>query len=199
MIISHVDNDHSGGFYVLRDEDIAPILLSGTPQSVQQRFQMIDAPRNCHDYPAWRWDGVQFGFLAAMVNPSGSTNNASCVLQITGYHSAILPGDIERQREIYLSRLYDDGLNADILVTPHHGSNTSSSSLFLSKVRPAAVIHTQSEGNRWGFPHPEVVGRYEAIGARQFSSPTHGAVHFKSTSEGLVISYLKRRGQRIWR
>ena len=134
-----------------------------------------------------------------MINPSVSTNNASCVLKIAGHHSAILPGDIERKREIYLSELYDDDLNAEVLVTPHHGSNTSSSHIFLSKVQPDVVIHTQSEGNRWGFPHPEVVSRYAAIGARQLSSSSHGAARFESTSDGLAISHFRRRGQRIWR
>lgn len=199
MIISHVDHDHSGGFYSVETDAVAPILLSGTPQKVQNRFGLMDAPRRCHDYPGWRWDGVEFEFLAELSTRRVSTNNASCVLKITGYHTAILPGDIERQRERFLADVYGDELRANVLVTPHHGSNTSSSRLFLSKVRPQAAIHTQAEGNRWGFPHPAVVARFDEVGARQFSSGSDGAVQFVSTSSGLSVRTSKQGRQRIWR
>ena len=199
MIISHVDHDHSGGFYAFRSDKTQTTLLSGTPGKVRQRFKLLDTPRNCHNYPRWSWDGVQFEFLSTIAGKLRSTNNQSCVLSISGYHHAILPGDIERQRELHLVKTYGEQLHAEILVTPHHGSNTSSSLPFISLVGPDAVVHTQSEGNRWGFPHPDVVSRYESLGVRQFSSGKHGAVQFHSTENGIEVYFSRQSGQRIWR
>ena len=199
MIVSHVDNDHSGGFHAMSGQESEALLLSGTPDRVQQRFQLEYQPRSCHGYPEWTWDGVHFVFLDGTGSGSQSTNNLSCVLHISGYHKALVPGDIESRRERSLSALYGERLSADVLVAPHHGSKSSSSTEFIALVAPEHVVHTQSEANRWGFPHPEVVQRYAAIDAVQYRSGSHGAVVFVSSEQGLSTTFSRRPGQRIWR
>ncbi len=197
-IVSHVDQDHSGGLHGLLDDYPQLTLLSGTPGELQARIRTGRRVRSCHQYSDWRWDGVGFRFLSSAQNWS-DTNNRSCVLIIDGRHRVLLPGDIESAREQSLVRQYAATLAADVLLVPHHGSNTSSSSGFVERVAPRHVIYTVSRGNRWGFPTPAVISRYADAGVRQYRSDLDGAISVSSSPEGLSISAERTPETRIWR
>ncbi|MFT4607938.1 MAG: competence protein ComEC, partial [Chitinophagales bacterium] len=131
MVISHVDQDHSGGFYTFRSNFDSATLISGTPRQLRKRFELDQLIQSCHGVSPWRWDGVDFQFLdfpkkGPMIALMGDTNNRSCVLKIQGKHSALLTGDIEAEREDWLVNIDPDYLKSDLLVAPHHGSSTSS-------------------------------------------------------------------------
>ena len=198
VVVSHVDQDHSGGLHGIIDDLPVARLLTGTPPEMKSRFGLQQPVRSCHDYPAWRWDGVDFSFLPNAGNWRG-TNNRSCVLLIKGRHRLLLPGDIESSRESRLVAEHGSRLESDVLVVPHHGSPTSSSSGFIERVAPRHVVYTMARGNRWGFPSPAVVARYEAIAARQLRSDLDGAITVESSADGLSISTARSRLRRIWR
>ena len=62
-------------------------------------------------------------------------NDASCVMQVEWREQRLLiAGDIEKPAERLLVELYGASLQSDILVSPHHGSRTSSDELFLNWV-----------------------------------------------------------------
>ena len=64
--------------------------------------------------------------------------------------SVLLTGDISAEAEQQLiTRLPD--LQATVLVSPHHGSNTSSSQAFIEQVRPKLVIHSSAYQGSGGF------------------------------------------------
>ncbi len=200
LVVSHVDADHSGGLWGFTRRHPARALVSGTPRELADRFGLERRPRSCHGYPAWRWDGVEFRFLDAASGASGgSTNEQSCVLQIAGRHRVLLPGDIESAGEARLVRRYREALASDVLVTPHHGSDTSSSPEFVTATRPAYTVHTVARNNRWRFPHASVIARYAASGTAQFRSDRDGAVRFRSSADGLEIEAARRPPRRLWR
>jgi len=199
LIVSHVDQDHSGGMHSFNGSYQNSSLLSGTPEELESRFNIRHPLRSCHGYPDWRWDGVEFSFLTAgSQSANSSSNNRSCVLAINGKHRALLPGDIEFSRELKLLSKYGAALDADILLAPHHGSKTSSSMPFISRVNPRYVIFTQARKNRWGFPVDEVVARYDAVNARQYRSDKDGAISMQSSDEGLIIKTMRNPIRRIW-
>ena len=199
LVVSHVDRDHSGGFYAFTDNYEAMRLLSGTADELRSRYDLRHRVRSCHEYPDWFWDGVRFRFLQTGEGPLRSTNNRSCVLQVLGHHRALLPGDIEAAQENRLVLEYGDALAADILLAPHHGSSTSSSAGFVGKVRPDQVVFTLSRHNRWGFPDSEVTARYDEHAARLLRSDQDGAIVFRSRSAGLEISTFRDPPRRLWR
>jgi len=59
---------------------------------------------------------------------------------------------------------------------PHHGSLTSSSGPFVDDTGPALAIVSSGFQNRWDFPRPEVVARWERSGARVLNTATMGAI-----------------------
>lgn len=51
-------------------------------------------------------------------------------------------------------------LHCDLLVAPHHGSNSSSTPPFVAAVLPHAMWFPVGYRNRWDFPKSEVEARY---------------------------------------
>ncbi|WP_108651162.1 ComEC/Rec2 family competence protein [Dongshaea marina] len=86
-----------------------------------------------------------------------------------GKHQLLLTGDIGQRSESQLVSNWGDKLASSILVSPHHGSRTSSSPRFIDSVNPEYVVHSASINNPWGFPDPKVRKRYGGVnsGARR--------------------------------
>jgi competence protein ComEC len=203
MIISHVDQDHSGGFHTFKSDFNSATLVSGTPRQIQKRFNLDQPIQTCHGMQPWRWDGVDFEFLAfpkteSVISSMSGTNNRSCVLKIQGYHSVLLTGDIEAERESWLVSMDPHRLKADLIVAPHHGSSTSSTNDFIYQVLPKAVIFTVGKDNRWNFPKPKVLDRYKAIKSQIYRTDWDGAVNFYSDSNVFLIESQRRRHPRLW-
>jgi competence protein ComEC len=90
--------------------------------------------------------------------------------------AALLAADIERQAEAEIVGREADGLRADVLVVPHHGSRTSSTPAFVASVSPSVALISAGWRNRFRQPAPEVVARYRARGAAILRTDLHGAL-----------------------
>ena len=144
---------------------------------------------------AWEWDGVRFS-LWQWAGASDS-NQKSCVLQVqAGDERLLLTGDIDAraERELLKSPL---GVPTRWLQAPHHGSKTSSSMVFLKALAPEIVLISRGHGNSFGHPHPQVMARYQALGAQVLDSAERGAVKFRLGASGKAESMRDQR--RFWR
>ena len=172
MLVSHADSDHAGG-----------------AAAVQQAFasmQWLGAGGvPCMRGQSWQWDGVQFEMLhpleALNTTSKASANASSCVLKITSVdgRSALLTGDIEAAQEQALLQAAVD-LSAQLLLVPHHGSKTSSSSAFIHAVQPQFAVVQSGYRNRFGHPAPQVVQRYQARAIPVINTPACGAALWRS-------------------
>lgn len=199
MVISHADQDHSGGFFSFVDDIDPARLLTGTPSEVRELFVIKSGLRNCHNYPPWRWDGVDFEFLRHNNSlADNSKNNRSCVLKVSGYQSVLLSGDIEAKQERRLINAYESKLRSDVLVAPHHGSLTSSTEAFVNQVLPEVTVFTTGGNNRWGFPKAEVTDRYLQSGSSLYHSDRHGAVTIHSRAQAMSITSYRQGRSRLW-
>jgi len=110
-------------------------------------------------------------------------NNNSLVFKISyKQFSMLFAGDILKKREHLLAREYGFDLKSTFLLAPHHGSNTSSTKVFLDKVQPKSVIISCGWRNRYGFPHILVLKRYKNLDLTIFRTDIDGAVTI--TSDG---------------
>lgn len=174
LVVSHGDLDHSGGAASLLRLMPSGLIYSSVPESLPSRRALA-----CRAGQDWFRDGVHFMFLSPE-DRKGSDNDQSCVLAVSNRrHRVLLTGDIERLAEAALVRRYGDALASDILVVPHHGSNTSSTRVFLQHVRPRFAVISAGYLNRFGFPHPQVVARMEAVSATVLNTAHEGAVTFR--------------------
>ena len=91
----------------------------------------------------------------------------------------LFTGDIGEKAERRLIASGQD-LRSEILKVPHHGSRTSSSAPFLNAVQPRCAIFSLGQGNRYQFPHADVVARYRARGCRLLRTDASGAITLRT-------------------
>ncbi|WP_018413439.1 ComEC/Rec2 family competence protein [Methyloversatilis thermotolerans] len=201
MMVSHADSDHAGGAASLLAGLPVRRLLSSVPPGDVLRLARPDG-ETCAAGQRWQADGLTFSVLhppPGAVERGGQSSNAlSCVLRVDSAHGSVLiTGDLLAQGE---TSLVDAGaaLASDVLVSPHHGSRTSSSPAFVSAVAAREVVHTAGYRNRFGHPHPAVVARYAGAGALQRRSDRDGAVRYLFRRDGLVIESSRERDRRYW-
>ncbi len=119
-------------------------------------------------------------------------NNSSLVMKLRFKNiSVLLAGDIGEEAE---GRMVRKGcsLRADILKIPHHGSSSSSSLLFLERVKPTYAILSVGERNIGKLPHPEVLRRYEHLGSSIFRTDKQGAITMITEGENIEVkTFLK--------
>ena len=195
-IVSHSDNDHAGGYEYLNQNFVIkktymPFVDNG-----------LRPQHKCRAGNSWNWDGIKFEFLHPTDILAGKNNNRSCVLQITaGNTRLLLTGDIEREIEHQLVARVGDRLYSDILVAPHHGSSSSSSALFLHKVRPKTVIVSAGFLNRFNHPTAEVLSRYKNFDSLVLNTAQVGSVELIiAADQQLGLARLGRsKMPRYWR
>ena len=157
----------------------------------------------CRAGANWEWEGVRFELLHPGVDsyadPWLKSNSRSCVLRIGTRHGAVLlTGDIE-ERDERLLLAAGGALEAGTLLTPHHGSGTSSSVAFLGAVRPAHAVFTVGYRNRFGHPKDAVLARYAAAGASVWRTDRDGAVTVKLDEGGTTVERYREENPRYWR
>ncbi|HMM55098.1 MAG TPA: DNA internalization-related competence protein ComEC/Rec2 [Candidatus Desulfobacillus sp.] len=200
LILSHEDNDHSGGALSLVDG----VPLGWTMSSMGEADGFAEMPGHlrCADGQSWVWDGVRFEVLhppaAGRDGVPRKSNDLSCVLKATAARgSALLPGDVEAAAESALVGRHGERLRADLLLAPHHGSRTSSTQAFLAAVDARAVVFTVGYRNRFRHPNAAVWRRHEASGARLLRTDRDGAVTI-DFRERMEITLQREARRRYW-
>ena len=196
LVLSHGDRDHVGGEPAVRAAFNVVREMTGG----QERGR-VNEP--CVAGESWSWDGVQFEFLHPPPLPEAMArkeNDASCVLAVSGLGgAALLTGDIEGGAEGELLRR---GLleRTDIVVIPHHGSRSSSGVEMVARLAPRWAVVSAGYDNRWHFPRPEVVERWQAAGARVLTTAASGAISFRVETRGIAEppEEYRERARRFW-
>lgn len=115
-------------------------------------------------------------------------NNNSLVLRCAyGSKSILFPGDIEAPAEKELVRISGADLESTVLVAPHHGSETSSTDILLAKTDPDVVVISAGWNNRFHFPHPAVLQKYQNLGCIIYRTDLNGAVTITTDGRTLDI------------
>jgi competence protein ComEC len=201
VMISHNDNDHSGGaISVFNEIDVRKTFSSlDFDSAIVQRAP--DHSR-CQAGQAWTWDGVQFELLfpvpESYERERAKPNTRSCTLKITvGDYALLLPGDIEAAQESELMNADAQKLAASVLLAPHHGSGTSSTLPFLQAVSPKMALFQVGYRNRYRHPKQEVYERYRELGIERFRNDESGAIalHF---GQGIKVSEYRKQVPRYW-
>lgn len=207
VVLTHPDLDHGGGLgYILENFQVSRVL--GIPDMPRyfQTDQRLQAIAEARDIPyAFPYAGEIPLTPTATLNllhpiDAASTNlldedknDDSLVIKLSyGEVDVLFTGDIGKDAEARLVASGQD-LRAEILKVPHHGSRTSSSAPFLDAVRPRCAIFSLGKGNRYQFPHPEVVARYAARECRLWRTDASAAITLRTDGtrcwiEGLAIS-----------
>jgi competence protein ComEC len=203
LVVSHNDNDHNGGTHAV----LAALPVRQHYASLLAEPEDDDDSRSpaliaCADGLEWTWDDVHFRFLSPPPDAAflRDANNRSCVLKIESPHgSLLLTGDIGKRAEKALTERHADHLRSDILVAPHHGSRHSSTAPFVAAVAPSHVVYSVGYRNRFNFPRPETVARYENVDAAQWRTDHSGAIRFTVSDKNISVDAYRQTHPRYWR
>ncbi len=196
LVVSHSDQDHSGGLSYLVGAMAPGRIVSGEPEKIRSRLGVgTDMPvASCPG------EGERVGDLHIRYwqwPHADNDNDASCVVRV--WHPAsltewIIPGDIgDRAEAAYL----DSGIDGlpepatRVVVAPHHGSRTSSSGRWTRELEPDVVIYSAGYRNRFRHPHPDVTARYRQAGARALNTACSGMISMFAGKQELVIREMR--------
>jgi len=205
LVLTHPDPDHLKGLNFIASQfkigqfwdngfsdDSEPYLQL---EKTLQRKKIDRFPLN-ENINSQMINGVEISFLNPPVgstgslrhrNPSSSLNNQSLVMKLRFKNVILLlTGDVEREAEEWMVRK-GYPLRAHLLKVPHHGSSSSSSLIFLEKVKPDYAVISVGERTIGRLPHPEVLERYERLGSKIFRTDKHGAVTVVTDGEKIEI------------
>lgn len=195
LIVSHKDNDHSGGLPLMLKELSVGKLYTSYPVNGSNATL-------CHsNLKVVSGNRLNIKFLSpdsALYRYSHlSTNNMSCVAEISWAKAKVLlPGDIETFIENRL--LQQQQLSpVDVTLAPHHGSLTSSSLKFVQQIKSRVVIFSTGYENRFHFPKRAVVNRYKSTNSRQFNTAIDGSISCQWTILG-VFNGCKTTRENYW-
>ena len=193
VIATHPEADHISGLPGLFDRyQIGQLLTNGEIKetAVSEALNTIATAQGVPIRPVsageviFIEDGVQLEVL----NPPGllafqNSNQNSVAVRLTyGNLSILLTGDTEMLAE---QAMIQSGrtLHSIILKAGHHGSNTSSTTTFLTAVQPQIVIISSGQDNRFGHPHPEVLERVAQVGAAVLRTDQLGTIEVISDGQ----------------
>ena len=187
LVLSHPNLDHYGGLEFLAEHfGVTSFWFNADKRSKSQRFKrlMTTLERNgveirplCSGSQDQEINSVRIQILHPPCSQTGlDTNDASLVLRLShGEVDILFSGDVETAGErILLSTSAQ--LASEILKVPHHGSRSSSTLPFLEAVSPQVAIASLGHHNRFRFPVPEVVDRYERQGVALLRTDQAGTI-----------------------
>ncbi len=195
LVVSHSDNDHAGG--------AGGLLRHFSPAQLRmgEFLELSDVNAEfCQSGETWVWDEVTFRFLHPGERPESSNNNRSCVLQIQyAGQSILLPGDIEAAVEHRLLKNPELAMPVTLLVAPHQGSKTSSSTDFVTELNPTHVVFSAGYRHHFGHPVLSVAERYQRQGSTLWNTAESGALAFVWRDSGeVMVTAARDEGRRYW-
>lgn len=193
LVLSHADNDHAGGLETLSEHFAIKRVVSGEPALINGR---VPVPVETCRPGNIRWPGLVMSLWQNPLPADG--NDASCVIRLyhpPGNSDVVLTGDISRKvEELMLGAGGPDWIENRVVhrvvLAPHHGSKTSSSTRWIQAVAPDQVIYTAGYRHHFRHPHPEVTGRYREEGAMAFNTACSGQIMLTFTDSGILTRQL---------
>ncbi|PTQ15866.1 DNA internalization-related competence protein ComEC/Rec2 [Vibrio splendidus] len=202
VIVSHFDSDHAGGYPALL-ENYNPKWIRASQNINQQTQSTVQVQSNiqtCIFGEAWNWQGLEFEVLWPPQRVKRAYNPHSCVVRIfepNSEFSMLLTGDIERVSEWLLAR-EGQRLKSDVMLVPHHGSNSSSIKPFIEAVSPQLAIASLAKGNQWGMPSKSVIERYHETGSAWLDTGESGQITITISQEGWKYHTIREQQGRQW-
>ena len=188
LVATHPDADHIGGLPDVLDAfPVSTVYLSGEADKATTTFntflravqaegsQVIEARAGLE----LGWGGTDVTVLSPPPDSEGglfgeSNEDSVSMMLAFGEARVLLTGDAENRGEEYMSTGRFAG-PVTVLKVGHHGSNTSTTPLFLSRFRPEIAVIAVGE-NSYGHPTPQTLRRLKTVGAEVFRTDEDGDV-----------------------
>lgn len=198
VIATHEDSDHITGLkYILENYKVKLLIVSWFEKTTIDGQELLEIAKNRNvrilnidqTKDIKIDDGVNLEILFPDTNMDGGDTNSHSIVTKINFNKInfLLTGDLPQSGENYLILKYKDNLKSQILKLGHHGSDTSSSPIFLKTVSPEVAIVSAGKNNSFGHPHKSVLDLCEKFGIKVLRTDELGSIGFESD------------GERVWR
>lgn len=196
VVFTHFDDDHAKGLLSILKSMKVKNIIFGVPEDCTIYKEMLEIARQKQIEitqvgrgDQFTIDDVTFDVLNPVKNAKKnySSNDGSVVLKMNYKDiSFLFTGDLEYKGE---QDLISSGIDigAHVLKIGHHGSRTSTSEEFLSKVKPSYGIISAGMDNNFGHPSPQVIDLMKNSGVTVLRTDLSGAVSFKISGRSVKI------------
>jgi len=82
-------------------------------------------------------------------------------------------------------------LQSELLLSPHHGSKTSSSSDFIKLVNPKIAFISVGRNNIYNLPNDKIIHRYNQHGIKIYRTDSHGGIRLKIANDQINIETVR--------
>lgn len=209
IVLTHADSDHYNGLEILlRRFQPKRLWLPPTGSDSDAYLSMLNTARHLGISIRYPEDESivpdQFSRIRIIdvnkatdertsITAGHAKNDRGLMVKIdldgTGF---LFPGDISAKKE---KVLVDSGieLTADVMLSPHHGSSTSNSSLFLSKVGADYMIVSSSDYAALRFPSEKTMENARTAGATVLRTVKDGTIAVTTGEQGYQVSCYREK------
>jgi competence protein ComEC len=213
LFLSHPNSDHLNGLIYIAGHFNVKQAITNNESSPTMGYRLfvetlkkhvIDAP----EYRALERTTTVAGTKIEILYPAEdflektlqkkwrNQNNNSLVVKVSyGQHAFLFPGDIMAMGEKALVAAAGENLKSTVLISPHHGSGSSSTPLLIEQVDPEIVVVSCGWMNRFKFPDKTVLQRYETMGAKVLRTDINGAIQIWTDGQEIKIRTTKTKNQ----
>ena len=192
IFLSHFDEDHAGNIEkIIEKYGEIPIYSRKDGREIftdKYNINKILYREIRESKEILKFDNISMSFFNIDNNSSNENDNSIVILLNVFNNKILFTGDIPVNVE---ERIKNEDIKSDIIKIPHHGSKTSSSEEFISRVDPSFAILSVGENNSYNLPNDEVLERYVNNGIKIFRTDYDGAIFIEFNDYGINI-YTKK-------
>lgn len=209
--IVHTTGEYERFLEIVRDRKI-PTTVAVAGQTYDVGLSRLEILYPFEDLSGKRVENLNSSSIVAMLTVSAPSQQPQAAPLRQGFEGqasrtfrTLLTGDAESDVEAQLLERYCPSENqkseirnpkpvpctalaADVLKVPHHGSQDSSSSAFLTAVQPQHAIISVGKKNDYGHPHRRLLKRLERTGARIWRTDQNGDITVTIGPDDLSVS-----------
>ncbi|WP_407457051.1 DNA internalization-related competence protein ComEC/Rec2 [Fibrobacter sp.] len=197
LVITHPDQDHFGGaFSIIKMIPVKELWITDCARiEPKENWQQVIAEayrrgvviRDIHRGFMYREPLFEIRVVHPETKHCIDPNTQSITFRAKGLgHSAVLTGDltIQGEKEILATDAY---LKSDVLKLGHHGSKTSSSRMFLTRIRPSIALISSGRKNRFRHPNKEIIRRLDSLKIPYLNTAERGTIDMIFRTDTMVV------------
>ena len=196
VVATHPHSDHIGGMEnVMAACDVKNVFMPRGLHTTKAFENLLDAidRKGLSIQTAkagktiFNYGDIKAEFIAPNKDKYEDINNYSAVILLTyGHKKFLFMGDAEQESETeMISRGYD--LNADVIKVGHHGSDTSTSKMFIEKVCPSLALISVGKDNNYKHPSAAVMSRLHDLNIDIWRTDEKGTIVMTCDGERITV------------